>query len=144
MKSLVALFVSLCYSATSGYAQTTDKVTLNDARIVIEHNGSATSPTWSVTLRPRWTNANAESTRVRYKVSLFDSSNAKIFERESTVTIDRFSTDARSQHVKHVFGNSSDEFRAEQVSTVRVTYAAAGDPQEKEYRNVPVERTVAR
>jgi hypothetical protein len=144
MKSLIVFAALTCYSAADCYAQNTDKVTLNDARIVIEHNGSVTSPSWSIKLRPRWANANAESTRVRYTVSLFDSSNAKIFERESTVTIDRFSTDARLQHVNYVFGNSSDEFRAEQVSTVRIHYGAAGDPQQKEHRNVPIERTVTR
>ncbi|MGL4233225.1 MAG: hypothetical protein ACRDAM_16015 [Casimicrobium sp.] len=144
MKSLVVFAVIFCYAAFNTYAQTTDKVTLNDARIVIEHNGSSSSPSWSVTLRPRWTNANGETTRVRYKVSLFNSANDKIYERENTVSIDRFSTDARTQTVAYVFGRSSDEFRAEQVSTVRVIYAAAGDPQEKEYRNVPIERTVSR
>ena len=129
--------VTMCSEAA---AQTTAKVTLDDARVMAV--ASKSNPGFiQYIFRPRWANANPARVKVEYRFEFRDSSNAILFEDKETLSIDAFTSDAKTYRVVSVFGNPSDRFEAKSLSMIHVFYRAAGDQQEKQYRNVPIVRT---
>jgi hypothetical protein len=144
MKTLIDKAITASFAAiacASIQAQSLERVALNDAQIIIEANRSSTGDWWTLTLKPRWANGNESKAAVQYKATLFDLRNAKIFEREDTVTLDRFSTDARAVRLTSLFGRSSEGFKQQDVSHARITFTVVGSDGEKEYKNVAITRT---
>lgn len=134
---LLPLMALMLCSTAPAYSQATDKVTLDDARVIAEQS-SYDPKRFLYTLRPRWSNANPGRTKVKYTVRFFDSRRAEVYRRETTVEIDPFGGDAKSVHLTSVSGKASDNFEAKDLALISIKYSTDKDLAEKHYPNVPI------
>lgn len=131
----VAAFTGI--TGTPTHAQSTSKITLDDAKIVAEASSRIQNYV-RYTFRPRWSNANPARTKVHYSVRFYDTRNTEIYRQDSSVEIDAYGSDARTSYVTSVHGKASDNFDARSLSAVRVSYRAGDDTEVKRYTSVAI------
>jgi hypothetical protein len=134
-KTLSTIFIALAFTPLQVAGQSTDKVTLDDARVIAE-TSSYDPKRVRYTLRPRWSNANPNRTKIKYTIRFFDSRRAEVYREENTVEIDPFGGNAKSVYITSVNGKASDNFESKDLALITIKYSTDKDTSEKHYPNV--------